>query len=1136
LTDYDYSHRIRRLTFIREKIDALYDYNDRLQTELGAFADKHREVLGLLDHPELTQERIQQFRNSNPDIGWLMGLLRSAATLHALNEDQRKQLRDVLIVIKCEVNEVYKTFQKKARLLRQRRSQAKQNGSSGEVNPILKPFEEIGIEADHLNALLGIGVEQTPGATNGGSPTANEDDCRRAAEEFLERNSGQQGLKTKLAVAADALKESIAETVKHCRARMNELLDPHRELTLQTDKARQYVDTSSDAWVKSEILSAVREYLYYYYQNFEEYDQISFPIFYEADIGEASIVEVIRVSPEDATSLIDEREEKRKSPTGIGRQKLAGVALHHFGAFLDRTWRQNDIMWGRLDGAERLISSLLPGSQNANLRSFLIEEAHTSILVDELPPESRLQLGGLVSEALVRASAGEPMESAVAKVTEQLKKDVPVRAKLEAIIRGSLDNEDLLEFIRIGYEVNRKLDPKPMLRSISRSTQIIGKVFENVANANQLDGKSLAWIARLGQLFWGLVEIAVPNTIRNMLFNHWLSVIYAFEIFTVVVGLVLSSQPAQQFGWTALGITAVLNVVVLVLKDVMRGRRAVFRATAVLVCLIILGLSALGLIEILGPVFGVRVGPGGDLYPMVWLKETLKQRLPSDGFFGRNLFSLLGLAGLGIVLILLNGVFGLVSFSWLDKRWELWKSWFLKSRWRTLWPYSRFRKISVLADDIEDKSTEFPGRPNTYLVPFTLSAEPPAEWRMLFETNFKQAVDEAFRRRFAESYGSKALSDYDEKLQQARKKSPPPQVTISNCEALVLASADELDNVFALLSYTASETNKQYEKELQIKAEKNYRRRQQLLADPETLDAEIRGVPETIRTKLRHLRSTATNKAFKRPRLAARLVGALTVVMGLTILLTMIMSFRQVSTLQLSLPGGFHAPGLALQRARSTNEAGEIIKTAGQFEKNAPKEEQSLTLAGKGRLTQNILVDWFVIFYYLLTLSLLAYWLSRGTTKRAQGFALLAGLATFVAASADVVENNATLSLLNQQSITLDAVESVYAAATVKWTAIFVVLMLLALLLWRRKMSPFRILSLMLVSAAVIGFVGLLVRRAAIEWGFAAMAVSLFALGLVFLFLPRRLEARIAKPTIKLRPMVKFKDEQKATGSDAVAG
>jgi len=40
-------------------------------------------------------------------------------------------------------------------------------------------------------------------------------------------------------------------------------------------------------------------------------------------------------------------------------QKLAGVQVAHFGAFYKRSWRINDWMFGRLDGAERLVRILL---------------------------------------------------------------------------------------------------------------------------------------------------------------------------------------------------------------------------------------------------------------------------------------------------------------------------------------------------------------------------------------------------------------------------------------------------------------------------------------------------------------------------------------------------------------------------------------------------------------------------------------------------------------------------------------------------------------------------------------------------------------------------------------------------------
>ena len=114
------------------------------------------------------------------------------------------------------------------------------------------------------------------------------------------------------------------------------------------------------------------------FDQFEYYDQIVFPIFYEASVGEAELCEVFRISPRDATSILDENAPTKK---GEKRRKLAGTSLFNFGAFLNRAWRQNDLMWGRLDASERIIRCVLPsGSPEA---STLIQEANLAIVGSE---------------------------------------------------------------------------------------------------------------------------------------------------------------------------------------------------------------------------------------------------------------------------------------------------------------------------------------------------------------------------------------------------------------------------------------------------------------------------------------------------------------------------------------------------------------------------------------------------------------------------------------------------------------------------------------------------------------------------------------------------------------------------------
>ncbi|HYV61051.1 MAG TPA: patatin-like protein [Bryobacteraceae bacterium] len=149
------------------------------------------------------------------------------------------------------------------------------------------------------------------------------------------------------------------------------------------------------------------------FDQFEYYDQIVFPIFYEASVGEAEVCEVFRISPRDAISILDENAPAEK------RRKLAGTALFHFGAFLNREWRRNDLLWGRLDAAERIVRAILPrGSPAANA---LIGEANLMIAgsaealqrlretyeVDRrLPVFTRLKLGVQASRTVVKMLAG----------------------------------------------------------------------------------------------------------------------------------------------------------------------------------------------------------------------------------------------------------------------------------------------------------------------------------------------------------------------------------------------------------------------------------------------------------------------------------------------------------------------------------------------------------------------------------------------------------------------------------------------------------------------------------------------------------------------------------------------------------
>ena len=106
---------------------------------------------------------------------------------------------------------------------------------------------------------------------------------------------------------------------------------------------------------------------------FKATDAWMFPALYATGTPESEHIDVIRVSPLDCDTLVSNKT--------LAKQKLAGTGLGHFSGFFHPAWRGEDVIWGRLDGAERLITSMLP---NASFeRSVLIAQAQLAILYSD---------------------------------------------------------------------------------------------------------------------------------------------------------------------------------------------------------------------------------------------------------------------------------------------------------------------------------------------------------------------------------------------------------------------------------------------------------------------------------------------------------------------------------------------------------------------------------------------------------------------------------------------------------------------------------------------------------------------------------------------------------------------------------
>ena len=111
------------------------------------------------------------------------------------------------------------------------------------------------------------------------------------------------------------------------------------------------------------------------YIGFGFYDLITFPVLQRNDFSEVTEILVDRISPKDAESLYTE---------GFD---LKGKQLNTFGAFFNRSWREHDYLWGRLNAADRLVSVILSALGDGGLPQQKINQARARIFLAILEEE-----------------------------------------------------------------------------------------------------------------------------------------------------------------------------------------------------------------------------------------------------------------------------------------------------------------------------------------------------------------------------------------------------------------------------------------------------------------------------------------------------------------------------------------------------------------------------------------------------------------------------------------------------------------------------------------------------------------------------------------------------------------------------
>jgi len=172
----------------------------------------------------------------------------------------------------------------------------------------------------------------------------------------------------------DAMMEAACNAAAAPEAAL-EMLAKARDLKTVDAVGEEFLAEALSALPKPE-----RRTMLFAYLGFPFYDIATLPLLQGEGLDEFDPVKVDRIAPEDAQSIRQ----------GGAEATLRGIEFNSFGAFFSRAYRENDFLWGRLHGADRLIDILLSTIPDDNGLSeeevvALKKKAFRAVLEEERP-------------------------------------------------------------------------------------------------------------------------------------------------------------------------------------------------------------------------------------------------------------------------------------------------------------------------------------------------------------------------------------------------------------------------------------------------------------------------------------------------------------------------------------------------------------------------------------------------------------------------------------------------------------------------------------------------------------------------------------------------------------------------------
>lgn len=190
------------------------------------------------------------------------------------------------------------------------------------------------------------------------------------AKDFSPDNPNQWLSKDQISSIYAKFKKKITKLSNQNYLKRNIWVNPqfnynHKKPEAFVTSLRQ-IELATEALIKVSQLADWQDVLLQF-RNFRELDRIIYPFEYLTNLSSKEIIQTIRISPNDAQRGFGENKKLE--------DKLSGETLRAFGGFFKKSWRSNDILWGRLDGTNRILEALLTCESVRRFPKFLKQQA-----------------------------------------------------------------------------------------------------------------------------------------------------------------------------------------------------------------------------------------------------------------------------------------------------------------------------------------------------------------------------------------------------------------------------------------------------------------------------------------------------------------------------------------------------------------------------------------------------------------------------------------------------------------------------------------------------------------------------------------------------------------------------------------